>query len=196
MMKYAKIENNVVVQTQPNEETGFIKVPDNVCAGMIKKGKSFENPKTKEELSFNEIRAHAWQKWDGSEWVVDSQLFDDDFKIQLKQYRDLKINMVVSVNNPKDTYFLDAINNDENRNVIMGIINLFMIANDENMTIDWKGESGFQVGRLQDFQGLVLAGGLLTQKAFTAEKTILENHAQTPYTDDSWKIDFDTAMEA
>lgn len=134
--------------------------------------------------------------WNGSSWVVDSQLFDENFQIELKAYRDRKAKVIVSVNDEGTTNYLDAINDDENRNIIMGIINLLMIANDDTMTINWKGASGFQVGRLQDFQGLVLAGGLLTQKAFNAEKTVLENHAQTPYTDDTWKTDFDTAMEA
>ena len=35
-MKYAKIVNNIVIQTQPNEETGFVQVPDNTISGMIK----------------------------------------------------------------------------------------------------------------------------------------------------------------
>ena len=33
-MKYAKIENNIVIQTQPNEEEGFIEVSDDVFCGM------------------------------------------------------------------------------------------------------------------------------------------------------------------
>jgi hypothetical protein len=33
-MKYAKIENNIVIQIQPNEEEGFVEVPDNVFCGM------------------------------------------------------------------------------------------------------------------------------------------------------------------
>ena len=186
----ALILNNKIVDIAENEfpvssTMQWIDLPENGQVGW----KLLENDNWKPNKPSD---IHVW---DGSAWVIDSQLFDDDFKIRLKQYRDQKINTVVSVNNPEDTYFLNAINNDENRNVIMGIINLFMIANDENMTIDWKGESGFQVGRLQDFQGLVLSGGLLTQKAFTAEKVILSNHAQTPYTDDSWKTDFDNEMD-
>jgi hypothetical protein len=33
-MKYAKIENNIVIQIQPNEEEGFVEVSDNVFCGM------------------------------------------------------------------------------------------------------------------------------------------------------------------
>jgi hypothetical protein len=33
-MKYAKIENNIVIQTQPNEEEGFVEVSDSVFCGM------------------------------------------------------------------------------------------------------------------------------------------------------------------
>ena len=35
-MKYAKIENSIVVQVQPNKQDGFLQVDDYVIAGMIK----------------------------------------------------------------------------------------------------------------------------------------------------------------
>lgn len=43
-MKYALIIDNIVVQVQPNEQEGFIKVGDDVVCGMIKEGDTFVNP--------------------------------------------------------------------------------------------------------------------------------------------------------
>lgn len=44
-MKYALIENNIVMQTQPNYQTGFVEVPDSVIVGMIDNGDgTFSNP--------------------------------------------------------------------------------------------------------------------------------------------------------
>lgn len=187
----ALILNNKIVDISDNEfpvstEMTWINLPENGEVGWELLDNDDWKPNKPSDIHI----------WDGSSWVVDSQLFDDLFKKEVKQYRDEKIKVTVSVNEPEHANYLDAINNDENRNIVLGIINLLLLANDENMTINWKGESGFQVGRLQDFQGLVLAGGLITQKAFRAEKTILANHESTPYTDDTWKTDFDTEMLA
>jgi hypothetical protein len=43
-MKYALIENNIVVQIQPNRQNGFIEVDRSVICGMIKNGDSFISP--------------------------------------------------------------------------------------------------------------------------------------------------------
>lgn len=43
-MKYAKIENDVIIQIQPNLEKGFVEVPDDAVCGQIKQGNSFANP--------------------------------------------------------------------------------------------------------------------------------------------------------
>lgn len=44
-MKYAKIENNIIIQIQPNKEDGFVKVDENVVCGMIQnEDGSFSNP--------------------------------------------------------------------------------------------------------------------------------------------------------
>ncbi len=61
-MKNAKIENNIVVQIQPNEENGFIKVEDYVICGMIKQqDNSFSNPiKTVQEIEI-EDNNNKWQ---------------------------------------------------------------------------------------------------------------------------------------
>ena len=50
-MRYAKIVDNIVVQIQPNKESGFIEVDDSVCCGMIEANGNFSLPeKTKAEL--------------------------------------------------------------------------------------------------------------------------------------------------
>ena len=44
-MKYAKIENNIVVQIQPNKQEGFIEVNDDIVCGMVKQSDDkFINP--------------------------------------------------------------------------------------------------------------------------------------------------------
>ena len=46
-MKYGKIENNVVVQTQPYAENGFVEIADNVEAHMEQKEDgSFDFPQS------------------------------------------------------------------------------------------------------------------------------------------------------
>lgn len=63
-MKYGKIENNIVVQIQPNPEDGFIEIEDSVCCGMIKQGNTFINPifkKTPEEIE-NERKQNIYSQ--------------------------------------------------------------------------------------------------------------------------------------
>jgi hypothetical protein len=43
-MRYAKVENGVVVQTQPYSEAGFIECPDNIVAGYLHDGTNFTAP--------------------------------------------------------------------------------------------------------------------------------------------------------
>tara|TARA_R100000742_G_C4239756_1_gene59660 strand:- start:29 stop:295 length:267 start_codon:yes stop_codon:yes gene_type:complete len=46
-MKYGKIENNIVVQVQPNQEEGFVEIADNVEATMEQKADgSFDFPQS------------------------------------------------------------------------------------------------------------------------------------------------------
>ena len=46
-MKYGKIENNIVVQVQPNQEEGFVEIADNVEAQMEQKADgSFDFPQS------------------------------------------------------------------------------------------------------------------------------------------------------
>lgn len=55
-MKYAKIQDGIVVQVQPHAQDGFEKVPDNVVCGQIKKGKKFENPPVVDNRTVQEKR--------------------------------------------------------------------------------------------------------------------------------------------
>ncbi len=53
-MKYIKVENNIVVQVQPNYEQGFIEVEDRVVCGMELKDNILSTPKiliTDEEIN-------------------------------------------------------------------------------------------------------------------------------------------------
>ena len=58
-MKYAKIENGVVIQTQPNNEAGFIEVADDVVCTQIQKDKLFINPPIMPP-TYQELRAAAY----------------------------------------------------------------------------------------------------------------------------------------
>lgn len=50
-MKYAKIENGIVIQTQPNQEDGFLEVKDSVYCGMkLENGEYVIPPKTTEQI--------------------------------------------------------------------------------------------------------------------------------------------------
>jgi hypothetical protein len=63
IMKYAKIENNIVIQTQPNNQPGFIEVDNSVVCGMIKNGSKFENPTVEPVIkTYRENRAEAYIK--------------------------------------------------------------------------------------------------------------------------------------
>lgn len=68
-MKYAKIENNIVIQIQSNPQDGFIEVEDNICCGMIKQDNTFVNPvfeKTEEQI-FSE-------KWETINHYLDNEI--------------------------------------------------------------------------------------------------------------------------
>lgn len=66
-MKYAKVVNSKVVQTQPYEEEGFIEVPDNTVAGQIMSADgTFSNPpidaaEAKEKIKLK-VKAEAREK--------------------------------------------------------------------------------------------------------------------------------------
>lgn len=61
--------------------------------------------------------------------------------------------------------------------------------------ISWDGPDGpslAEISSLQEIRNLVVS---LRQKSRLAELDVLEKHTLTPYTDDSWKDDFDIYME-
>jgi hypothetical protein len=43
-MAYIKLENNLVIQKQPNPQDGFIEAPDDVVCGMVKNGDGYVVP--------------------------------------------------------------------------------------------------------------------------------------------------------
>lgn len=57
-MKYALIENNVVIQIGAKKRDGFIEAPDYVACGMVKNGDSYSiSPKSNDELFTEEMAA-------------------------------------------------------------------------------------------------------------------------------------------
>ena len=59
-MKYAKLDTNkIVIQIQPNKETGFIEVDDSVVCGMIQNADlTFRNPvKSDTEIAIEQLTA-------------------------------------------------------------------------------------------------------------------------------------------
>lgn len=54
-MAYVKIKDGVVVQKQPNKQTGFEQAPDSVVCGMIKQGNNFVNPRISKQNIDNEL---------------------------------------------------------------------------------------------------------------------------------------------
>jgi len=58
-MKYALLQDDVIIQIQPNFEAGFISVPDKTIAGQILSGGVYVNPplipKTPKELREEEL---------------------------------------------------------------------------------------------------------------------------------------------
>ena len=43
-MKYCKLENNVVIQVQPNKADWFVECPDNIHCGLVWNGVDYEQP--------------------------------------------------------------------------------------------------------------------------------------------------------
>lgn len=61
--------------------------------------------------------------------------------------------------------------------------------------VSWKGPNGPEFGGIEDLSNLRFKVVSWRQKGRKAEKHILDIHSVTPYTDDSWKVDFDNYME-
>lgn len=114
-----------------------------------------------------------------------------NFTQYIKTYRDQVIETKIIEFNGKK-----AVCDSRSRLTLTNIVQYLTFLNDPEATINWKGPDGYYELTLSDVEGLVKIGGAWVQKAFNAEKTILQTHAITPYTDlDSAKADFDTLME-
>ena len=94
IMAYIKLNNdNVIIQKQPNFESGFIEAPDNVICGMIKQSDgSFKKP----EISFDKRLLDARVTRDSllkiSDWTQfrDVTLSNDaDWKTYRQSLRDI-----------------------------------------------------------------------------------------------------------
>ena len=68
-MKYAKLENNIVVQTQPNMAEGFIEVNDNIFCGLqLVDGVFSVPPKTEDDIQWGKI-FEAEEYLRNTDWV-------------------------------------------------------------------------------------------------------------------------------
>lgn len=126
---------------------------------------------------------HVWYE---GQWI---KHFNTD---DIKNYRDQVIEEKEVIFNGKKS-MCDKRSCDS----LYSAINYLMILNDQNATINWKGPDGWYECALPDLQGLATTLGAWVQKAFNAEKAILEAHGSTPYENiDAAKAAFDTQMEA
>ena len=88
-MAYIKLNNdNVIIQKQPNFESGFIEAPDDVICGMIKQSDgSFKKP----EITFD-IRVTRNALLQESDWTQSRDVTlsnDDDWKTYRQSLRDI-----------------------------------------------------------------------------------------------------------
>ena len=109
-MKYAKIINNTVVQTQPNKEKGFIAVPDNVIAEMIKQhdGSFLTKPKTTIELQTSKL--HELKIMYNNSNQLDIPYMTTTFQAD-KASQDLIVSVLSAGSVPKGFFWLDKANN-------------------------------------------------------------------------------------
>jgi len=70
MENYARIQNNIVAQTQPFEQDGFVKVPLDVFAGMIANADgSFSLPKPQSQIVETQARYKREELLANSDWT-------------------------------------------------------------------------------------------------------------------------------
>ena len=86
----------------------------------------------------------------------------------IKAYRRIKENGGITVSGV--SIQTDA----ETRASLLGAVQL-------NTSIDWKTDAGFVTLTAAQIAGIATAVGQHIQKCFSAEKTVAEAHAQTPY---------------
>ena len=93
-MAYIKLNNdNVIIQKQPNFESGFIEAPDNVICGMIKQSDgSFKKPEMSFDKRLLDVRVTRDSLLKISDWTQfrDVTLSNDaDWKTYRQSLRDI-----------------------------------------------------------------------------------------------------------
>ena len=98
-MRYAKIENDIVVQIQPNKEKGFVQVDDSVICGMVVSGDTFVVPEKSEidiQIEFRMLRDSLLAKAD---ILINKAVDNSQDATKLRAYRqalrDATINWVM-----------------------------------------------------------------------------------------------------
>ena len=93
-MAYIKLNNdNVIIQKQPNFESGFIEAPDDVICGMITQSDgSFKNPESTFDMRMMDIRVTRNALLQESDWTQSRDVTlsnDDDWKTYRQSLRDI-----------------------------------------------------------------------------------------------------------
>lgn len=113
--------------------------------------------------------------------------FSDTFPARVQSYRESKEKTVV------EEGALSSYCDNQSVNGLMECIN--HLTDDLSLEeISWHGPNGAALGDIEGLTNLRYKVVSTRQKSRLAEQIILENHAQTPYTDDSWVADFDEEM--
>ena len=93
-MAYIKLNNdNVIIQKQPNFESGFIEAPDDVICGMIKQSDgSFKKPEITFDMRMMDIRVTRNALLQESYWTQSRDVTltkDPDWKTYRQSLRDI-----------------------------------------------------------------------------------------------------------
>lgn len=124
--------------------------------------------------------------------LIGTDTIDDgiDFSEHLKQYRDDYIEQDITHNGKT------AKNTKDNLLWLASLEQRWKAENSKS-TIKFKNvDESVSDASIADIQGLQKQMFLREQKGREAEAVVLANHAETPYTDDSWKTDFDTEVSS
>ena len=94
IMAYIKLnDDNVIIQKQPNFESGFIEAPDNVICGMIKQSDgSFKKPEMSFDKRLIDVRVTRNNLLQISDWTQSRDVTlsnDADWKTYRQALRDL-----------------------------------------------------------------------------------------------------------
>tara|TARA_B100000886_G_scaffold294844_1_gene221445 strand:- start:216 stop:572 length:357 start_codon:yes stop_codon:yes gene_type:complete len=106
IMAYIKLNNdNVIIQKQPNFESGFIEAPDDVICGMIKQSDgSFKKPEITFDMRMMDIRVTRNALLQESDWTQSRDVTltkDTDWKTYRQSLRDITngLDTVDKINN-------------------------------------------------------------------------------------------------